>query len=389
MNVRSIGLLLAVASAPFVASCLPPGVVLRFDDVHPVGVWRELVDAFDAEGMKASLAVPIGEVRAEHVEFLRRAQAHGHELMDHTHDHATYSHFCQDAGEFARACRLPFVAETNGEFRLVGFRFSFDRGHAGNFAFCGYVTNGVLVVSREDARRLHRPNKVYVPSLGRHYGFFDSPDGRIALRSFYTYRIEEKVDAPPGELLLCDHRAFSLSDDAVRYQADCSRRAFRRLGLADPRTWIQPGGWDAWLPADQFVRVYAKEFGYVAADCLPGASAEWNGDPKAPDPNVARFCFRPESYFDSAAVTPADVRKKILEAQSRGRGICFLSHMAVPPTMKGGRAEWMDETRSLLRWLKERRIPVRTFAEMAETLWGRWTPTGGEGAAARTSKKGQ
>ena len=80
--------------------------------------------------------------------------------------------------------------------------------------------------------------------------------------------------------------------------------------------------------------------------------------------------FRPTSYFDSASVTQASIRKEILKARTAGRALCFLSHMQASPKMKGGWSEWMAETRALLKWLKESKIPVWTMSEMTERLYG-------------------
>lgn len=375
-SVMKVALLTSVVALSLSGWCELPGVVLRFDDVHPVGQWRDLIDAFDSEGFKASLAIPMGSVRNEHVEFLRQAQLAGHELMDHTYDHATYSHWCQTAEEYREVCRRRFVAERDAANRFVGFRFDFDRDHPGNFPFEGMISNGILVVSKSIAAKLHRPNKIYVPRLDRFFGFYDDPEGRIVLRSFYTYRIKEKAEVSQSEMLLCDHRAFSISDEALRYQAKCSRDAFMHYGLSLPKSWIQPGGWDSWMPVDQFVRVYAGDFGYVAADCIMKGNRGWNGDPAAPNPAIARYAFCPELYFDVASVSPAALRARILECQKKGKGVCFISHMTVPPTMKRGRQEWLDETRSLLKWLKKEEIPVRTFSEMASFLWGRQSSKG-------------
>lgn len=347
------------------------GVVLRFDDAHPVEQWRELVEAFDAEGLKASFAVPMGFVKSEEQRvFLREAAANGHEIMDHACHHGVFYDICRTAAEFEAARKLPCVAETGEKDRFVGFRFDFDRTYPGNRVFRGAITNGVLVVSPEEAKRLRRPNKVFVPSLDRFFGFFDAPDGRILLRSFYRpQELVRGIDVPEGELLLCDHRAFMVCEDALRYQAKLSRDAFRRCGLPDPKTWIQPGGWEPWVSVGLFRKVYAKEFGYTAADCIPG-SGPWNGDPKAPDPEIARYTFRPTSYFDSASVTQESIRRRILEAGKSGRALCFLSHMQPSPKMKGGWSEWMTETRALLKWLRENKIPVRTMSGMTGRLYG-------------------
>ena len=304
--------------------------------------------------------------------FLREAAANGHEVMDHAYNHGVFFDTCRTAAEFETARKLPCVAEVDEKDRFVGFRFGFDRKHPGNRVFRGAITNGVLVVSPEEAKRLRRPNKIYVPSRDRFFGFFDSPDGRIPLRSFHRpQELVRGVDIPECELLLCDHRAFMISEDALRYQARLSRDVFRRCGLPDPKTWIQPGGWEPWVSVDLFRKVYAKEFGYTAADCIPGSDSRWNGDPKAPDPEVARYTFRPAQYLDSATVSSASLRQQILAAQAAKRGLCFLSHMKPSPKMKGGWSEWMSETRALLKWLKENEIPVRTMSRMTECLYGK------------------
>lgn len=347
-----------------------PGVVLRFDDTHSVDRWQALLDVFNEEGVKASFAIPCGHLKSdEQVEFLRRAAAAGHELMDHTHGHLTYSYRCRDAKEFEEVSRLPFVAETYADTRQVGFKFSFDGTKPGSFPFRGFVTNGILVVSKETAKRLHRPDKIYIPSFDRYFGFFDDPGGHIALYSFYSGSRREHVDVSACEMRLCSHAAFSQGDEVIRFQAERSRAAFRRLGLPEPKSWIQPGGWDADVPADQFRRVYVREYGYTAADCVPGYSREWNGRPDAPDPVTARYTFRPTGYFDMSGNVQA-VRDSVLRAQAEGRAICLISHMQVSSNMKGGWNEWLAATRELIRWLKAKRIPIRTFSETADVLWG-------------------
>ena len=347
------------------------GVVLRFDDVHPVGKWRELVAAFEAEGMKASLAVPMGLVSSDQqVKFLQEAAAKGHELMDHGYDHGVYAHRCATAEEFREISALPFVAEADAQSRQVGFRFSFDRSHPGNQTILGTITNGCLEVSEADAKRMHRPDKIYVPSLDRFFAFDDPKGGKAKIRSFYVPRPVSVPDVPHGELILCHQQAFGLCDEALRFHAGLSRRAFLEKGLPVPKVWIQPGGWEPWIPVTQFRRVYVQEFGYTAADCLPGSSPTWNCDPKAQNPEIARLTIRPQAYLDSPSVTPEQLRQAIRAAQTKGRGICFLSHMRPSPKMAGGWNEWMTETKALLRWLKANEIPVLTFSEMAKELWG-------------------
>lgn len=346
------------------------GVVLRFDDAHDVKDWRELTDCLELEGLHASLAVPVGRLSAQQEAFLREASANGHEIMDHACFHTMFAYICGSDDEFERDKQLPFVAEADAKRRFLGFRFSFDRTDARNKTFRGSVSNGVLIVSREVAATLERPDKIYIPAYDRFFGFYSSPDGHIQLLSFYRYaaRPEGLADLPESDMMMCSSQAFSLPKEVLRYQAQRTRESFRRIGLPDPKVWIQPGGWDANIPVGDFKDVYEREFGYRSADCIPGGTKR-NGDPKADDPDVARFSFRPTSYLDSPRVTPETIRKWILEAREKNVGLCFISHMNPSPKMKGGWSEWLNETKSLLRWLKENEIPVRTFSEMTDYLW--------------------
>ena len=360
---RSTIVALALLSAP--CAFPDPGVVLRFDDAHPVGQWRQLAAVFDAAGVKMSLALPAGHVKdAEQEAFLREAAANGHEIMDHAYDHALYSCRCRDAAEFAALTNLPFVAEADAANLRLCFRHRLDLDHARNRKFRGRVEGGKLIVAKSEARKFRRPDKIYIPSQRRAFGFRESPSGEMKLFSFWHPTPVALPDSPEEEMVYCDQRAFSLDDDVLRFQAGRSIEAFKRLGLPPPKTWIQPGGWEPWLPAESLRRIYAFEFGYTGADCLVGCEK----DGMAADLSLAPFMFRPLSYLDAKSMTSAKIRAAIEDAVEHNRPICFLSHMHPP---EGGTWEgWLAETASLLKWLRENSIPVKTFSEVTASMSG-------------------
>ena len=344
------------------------GVVFRFDDVHDAAKWRQVAEAFESEGARASFAVPIGWVReASKEEFLREAAKRGHDIMDHTYDHTMFSCRCRDKDDFSAVRGRSFVSAADLERQIVEFRFACETNHPLNRPFSGAVSNGVLIVSEETAAQLHRPSKVYIPALDRYFGFYPSKDGHLPLYSFYRQERVAVPDLSECEMLLCHPYAFSLSDDVLRFQAERSRKAFRRIGLPDPKVWIQPGGWDPWLPLEAFLRVYVREYGYVAADCIGGLDRRTDRTPAA-DPNTDSYTLRPCNFFDNSSVTPESIRRQILSPRHEGRPLCFLSHMSVPVSMRGGWNEWLAETRSLLRWLRHEGIPVCTFSGVAEKI---------------------
>ena len=360
-RILSVCLSICSASCAFAA----PGVVLRFDDAHPAAEWRQLAEVFDAAGARMSLAVPVGHVATkEQEDFLREAAAKGHEIMDHAYDHALYSCRCRSRAEFDTRTNLPFVVEADVARLRLCFRYRLDLNHPKNRRFRGCVRDGRLVVPKSEAKRFRRPDKVYIPSRGCAFGFTESADGELKLHSFWYPTPAALPDSPEEEMVYCDQRAFAVDDDVLRFQAGLSRDEFRRIGLPPPKTWIQPGGWEPWLPAETLRRVYALEFGYTGADCLVAREK----DGQAADLSLAPFTFRPLSYLDSKAMTPAKVRAAIEDAVEHNRPICFLSHMKPAP---GGTWEgWLRETAALLEWLRANNIPVKTFSEVAENMSG-------------------
>ena len=359
---KTLAVLAFLASGNVLAS---PGVVLRFDDAHPVERWRQLAAVFDAAGAKMSLALPSGHLKdAGQEAFLRDAAANGHEIMDHAYDHALYSCRCRTMAEFQSRTNLSFVAEADASSLRLCFRYRFDKDHPKNRRFRGCVKGGRLVVSKAEAKRFRRPDKVYIPSRGKVFGFGESAAGELELFSFWHPTPAVLPDSPEEDMVYCDQRAFSLGDDVLRYQAERSAKAFKRIGLPPPKAWIQPGGWEPWLPAETFRRVYALEFGYTGADCLVGREKEG----MAADLSLAPFMFRPLSYLDSKAMTPEKLRSSIQDSVEHNRPICFLSHMR--PWPGGTWDEWLGETAALLRWLRENNIPVKTFSEVAAGMSG-------------------
>ena len=194
------------------ASCA--GVTFRFDDAHPVGQWRDVAETFNVRGLKATFAVNPAYLNSRgQVEFLRDAARGGHEIVDHTHSHAILSYVCRNKDEFDALKGDSSVAEAApSKFRL-NLRYDIDFGHPLNWRFRGKVTNGVLVVSSSVAKRLHRPDKVYSPSLfrraGRTRGAADVLDYRqggsprrrrrgVRLRELQGFQVSARRAALPG-----------------------------------------------------------------------------------------------------------------------------------------------------------------------------------------------
>jgi len=374
MICRSLVLLTVAVSA--MASCASDfGIVLRFDDQHDAKAWRELAAVFEASGDRMSIALPAQAIRwEEQWQFLREAAAKGHEIMDHAYAHSLAWCQARDDEEFAALSKLPFVAKSELRSRIVLFQYNVETNDTSYLHFRGSITNGILTVSAGLSDRFRRPCKVYVPSLKSAFSFYpelDRPSARNGVFPLHSYwRIGrglhgsgEVTGIVGEEMILCPPTAFWYSDDVLRFQALHTRKVFESHGLPRPTMWIQPGGWDAYLSAGQFKRIYADEFGYLGADCL---FAE-RSDAKSTPPGLKRFMFRPRFGMDSMESFD-ELHKEILAARDKGVPISFISHMQPSSKMRGGWKTWLDEMAGLLAWLKAEKIPVLTMTEAVRRI---------------------
>lgn len=358
------------------ASCAADfGIVLRFDDHHAAKAWRELAAVFEASGDRMSIALPAQFVQAEEQwQFLREAAAKGHEIMDHAYAHSLAYCLARDAGEFAVLSRLPFVARCEPDSRAVLFRYNVEPNDPSYLHFRGTITNGILRVPAELSDRFRRPYKVYVPSLKSAFSFYPEQgrslarEGIFPLHSYWRpglglHGSGEVTGIVNEEMILCPATAFWYSDEVLRFQAAQSRKVFERHGLPRPMMWNQPGGWDAYLSAEQFKRIYADEFGYVGADCIavgrPGVKADATG--------LKRFMFRPRFGLDNVKSFD-ELHEEMLSARANGVPVAYISHMQPSPKMIGGWQEWLGEMTKLLAWLKSEGIPVLTMTEAVRRI---------------------
>lgn len=355
--------------------CGEVGVALRYDDNHKVAEWKALARQFEERGLRMSLAV-IPNARhwmtPEHWRTLKELSDRGHEIMDHTPQHALYrlDYETREAYQAAKARNYPFVAECDdGGMRLYCLG-KVDLNHPANrrFRASAHGKNNECVFTVSDAKDeglVKWTNKVYIPSQKRIFGV-DREGGRLILRDFWRRGVE--LDVADEEMVLVSDRAFEMPAELLRLQTERSCKAFTEHGLPPPRTWCQPGGWEPFVPAQDVARICGREFGYNGGTCVPG-SVKRSFAYDDPNGAITRFAIRPcWKYFDDGSSLEA-IAKEIREVLADGRVALILSHMS--PHRVGGWENWLKLNGEFLDWLKRERIPVRTPAEWSDRVYGR------------------
>ena len=372
----SLALAACVLAAAHGACAATPAtaVAFRFDDNHAPDDWHAVAEAFKAENARCSFAVVSGGLSDEQGACLKALSDDGFEIMDHTAAHAVYVAQWLKEADYAAACvdmapGAAWFAAANASARKVRFKPEIDLAHAKNVRFMGRVTGGALYCDDADtAAQLTFSKKVWIPSKAALFGVASiTADGGRKLREFYG-ETDQTFDLADEEMVLVDQIAIQPSPDVLRIQARATRANFAVFGLPAPKTWIQPGGWEAFVDANRLKAVYGGEFGYTGADCVMPKERCWYATDDDTPAELVPWMQRPSFFYFDEGATYEEVLAQIQKAQALGKPLVFISHLSW--TKAGGRAAWIDLTRRVLQWMKENGIPALTEATLTQTFYG-------------------
>ncbi len=356
------------------AATPPTAVAFRFDDNHTPDDWNAVAEAFKAENVRCSFAVVSGGLSDEQGACLKALSDDGFEIMDHTAAHAVYVAQWLKAADYAAACAdmdpgAAWYGSANASARKVWFKPEIDLAHAKNVRFTGRVTGGSLFCDDTTvAAQLTFSKKVWIPSKAALFGVVSiAADGGRKLREFYG-ETDQTFDLADEEMVLVDQIAIQPSPDVLRIQARATRANFADFGLPAPKTWIQPGGWEAFVDANRLKAVYGGEFGYTGADCVMPKERCWYATDDDTPTELVPWMQRPSFFYFDEGATYEEVIAQIQKAQAVCRPLVFISHLSW--SKAGGRAAWIDLTRRVLQWMKANGVPALTEATLTQTFYG-------------------
>ena len=315
-----------------------PALVLRFDDNKSPQQWQEIAEIFESIGGRCSFAVNPAWLSEEQWAKLRELSERGHEIMDHTPQHAI------------------FKLEHGGKVDL--HLPEADLAHAGNVRVQASMTNGVLRSEDPAFIRVQRARlKFFVPSTGKFYGL--GTDCGPKLKASAEQKCSDfwgrwtSDSFGPCEVVLLDDAAVQPSLELLRAQARESVASFKAHGLPPPKTWIRPGGWEGPVDWRRMKAVYGDEFGYKIVDAAGGEGLE----PYSPWNYGSDFGF-----FDFES----DVEKvyaKAAAAIAAGHSFAYISHQ-----WTNDRAKYLDLCRQLAEKLKANGIRLTTYSHILDPL---------------------
>lgn len=354
-SILSIATVVILASSAWATG--KPALVLRFDDNKSPKQWREVAEIFEAMGGRCSFAVNASTLNEKQWEALRELSNRGHEIMDHTGQHAVFKLLLKDAADAESYRTSDFFDHTEQDGRLILCHPEVDFSHPKNIRVMASMTNGLL--HSDDPKFLkhqHFSQKFYVPQTKALYGlgtncgsklFSKGPDqkcsdfwGRWTTNSFGSC-----------EIILLANDAIQPSKDLLRAQAKNSVSRFIEHGLPSPKTWIRPGGWETHVNWQRMKAIYGDEFGYVVAD----ASCGENLSPYSP------WCYRSDFAFFDSVPDVEKVYQKAAKALDKGHSFAYISHQWTKD-----RKQYLALCRGLAKKLQESGIHLTTYSHIAE-----------------------
>ena len=357
MKTTVLSMTMAACAAWMACAAGKPALVLRFDDNKPPVQWRELAEIFEGCGGRCSFAVNASTLGDEQWKTLRELSERGHEIMDHTGQHAVFKLLLPSAADAERYRKADFFDHAEEGGRLVLCRPEVDWAHAGNVRVTASMTAGLLrsddpafVVNQRFSQKFYVPSTKTLYGLGKNCGRREFKKGPVQKCSDFWGRWTTNSFAACEIVLLADD-AVQPSKDLLRAQARNSVSRFVAHGLPAPKTWIRPGGWEGCVDWRRMKSVYGDEFGYAVVDSSGGEGLA----------AYSPWCFRSDFGFFDSVPDVDKVYQKAVTALAGGHSFAYISHQ----WMKD-RAKYLRLCRGLAAKLKENAVPMTTYSHIAD-----------------------
>lgn len=344
------------------------GVCFRFEGNQTPENWKKMAEVFERGGGRFSASFHTQSIagRADYAALLKRLSDAGHELLDGTPDNRMFAIHARSAEELERYRKEPAVHHVDPKSRMAFLRYEPNLEHWGVQEFRGSVRgNKLFDLSDGLGKRLSRGARIYLPLAGEVFTVAERKNGECRLLSFWG---EDTVNLPEMKnlkLARMNSGSIAPTEEGMRFLARESASNFRRLGVPPAKVWIPPTGPEPPVGIEELFRIYGREFHYVAA-ASPMLGKKWSCiffDP------ASRASFSMVGNCETPERKRVDALKgQIADAVAKHRVLMMVERMNTR-RVPGGFQEYLRRHEELLKWLKEKQIPVRTMSDWAERLY--------------------
>ncbi|MBE6371875.1 MAG: hypothetical protein E7055_07340 [Lentisphaerae bacterium] len=338
------------------------GVGFRYDDNHPLKVWGEMAAVFDKHHVPLMYAVIFRPdcFNAEEKAFLRSLVKRGHEIMDHTPNHSAFKFVAEDAAKYAGE---PWVDHVTEKIVCLKYVRRNDEPAAEKPVAFKADLDGAEVVIPEEFQKYFRPNgqmvydgKVYAVTQDRR------KRGRFTAWTFWGEPVKFKPVKGADVTTASKKFGFAATEAGMSKLAELTAAECKKIGIPVPTAWIQPGGSEAILQADNVRKGYARH-GYICA-----ATYQNRANKIYCETNPERCAYAMmwgQLHLDR---DPLDkIKTQIADAYAKHQVLFASSHLKPGKGMTW--EAFLKVHDELLAWLNEAKIPVRTQSDWARRLY--------------------
>lgn len=338
------------------------GVTFRVDDNANISEYRKMAEIFEKYNAKFSIALNLNDFKTpEYKDSIRSLQDMGIEILDHTPNHRT--------NYFYTIFPLTDYKPTQSSFRsgvdhIIGNKICLafepvDTLKADRNGVCSLTSN--LAISE-------------FGNLSDHEAFIFFPQiNKLALinsiknDSLYLVDVwDDSIDL--GIYTNINYQIFTrdnvhLTEDALKLLVNETWKLADEFKLKRPKIWIQPGGKFPQIKPDELKNVIGDQMGYIGGSGYTEYGREVYNEynPLGSE----RFSMQWGDFFEDkwslekCKNTIADrVAKHYLQ-------INHLHFYDLPGTLN----DYLMKLDSLLAWVSENNIPIKTYSEWATILY--------------------
>ncbi len=354
-----------IAENDSIANLKQGGVCFRYDDNSSFSIYRKMADIFDKYDAKFSLSINYGDFWTEdYADSIRALQQMGHEIMDHTPNHRTnYIKTSFPISDYLlsdNVSTIPGIDHINGNKLCL----EFEKVYLNNVQGSGesVVDKNIIVgdfsgLTEDDA-----------------YLYFTKISKLVLISKRVASDTLVITDVWEDEIDLGQHSNMSyfyynrfnvrLTTDAIRVLAKESLKLAEKYNLERPRVWIQPGGTFPQLTKEELKEALGDSLGYYAAAATQKGKQVYNEyDPEDDE----RFEMQWGDFFEDYW-TLDEVKSTIADRIAKHYLQIGHTHFFALPD---GEEAYLAKVDSLLAWLTENNIPIRTYSEWADILYNK------------------
>lgn len=342
------------------------GVGFRYDDNRTPKMWNEMAAVFNKYGFPLMYAVNTKDGKAlspAQQDCLRELVRQGHEIMDHTLNHRVFAFYAPDTAKYANE---PWVDHVGGGHVRVKYIYRDDAPDRYAPRKLKVDFDGGRVVIPEKYQKLFNGShllkyqgKAYVVRADR------KQKGVFEIKSFWGEPVDMGSVKGADVEALSKNYGFSVPPEALKAMAEITAGHFKAMGLPLPKTWIQPGSFEAIIQADN-VRAGLADAGYICAATYQDSAFKVFCES---EPERCAFAMMwGQLHLEHPGETVEGLKTKVADGYARHQVLFASSHMTVRQ-LPGGWKEFLRRHDELLAWCKKEGIPVRTQSQWAKLLY--------------------